>query len=202
MKTQAHSPAILGWILSGAATLAVLTTLDLQGCATQSDAKNSDQAVIERGDYLVRVGGCNDCHTPWKMGEHGPEPDMTRMLSGHPQNFHVTPAKLEPGPWIAASSATNTSFSGPWGVSFAANLTPDPATGLVMDEPMFKQALRSGKHMGGGRPILPPMPWTAYGQMTDDDLHAVYSYLRTIPAIANEVPQPLPPSAPLMGEKQ
>lgn len=202
MKTQATSSAILGWLLGGAATLAVLTTISLQGCATQSDAKNSEQSAIQRGDYLVRIGGCNDCHTPWKMGDHGPEPDMTRMLSGHPSSFVVTAAKLEPGPWIAASSATNTSFSGPWGVSFAANLTPDPATGLVMDESMFKQALRTGKHMGGGRPILPPMPWVGYGQMTDDDLHAVYSYLRSIPPIANEVPQPLPPAEPMLGAKQ
>ena len=61
------------------------------------------------------------------------------------------------------AAATNTAWSGPWGVSFTANLTPDPETGLGRwTLRNFMDTIRSGRHMGRGRPILPPMPWTAY----------------------------------------
>ncbi len=74
--------------------------------------------------------GCGDCHTPWKMGANGPEPDMTRMLSGHPESMVLPPAPAPSGPWMASLAATMTAWSGPWGVSYTANLTPDPETGL------------------------------------------------------------------------
>src|SRR5262245_33350344 len=52
-------------------------------------------AAVARGKYLVSIMVCNDCHTPWKMTPKGPEPDMARMLSGHPQDVVVTgPPKL------------------------------------------------------------------------------------------------------------
>ncbi len=144
---------------------------------------------VERGRYLVSVLGCNDCHTPWVMTERGPEPDMTRMLSGHPREMAVTPAAL-PEPWVWAGTDTNTAYNGPWGVSFAANLTPDENTGLgIWTEDQFIQTLRSGRHWGIARPILPPMPWHAYRNLTDRDIKAVYAYLRSIPAIYNEVPE-------------
>ena len=152
-------------------------------------------APAERGAYLVKIMGCNDCHTPWAMTPKGPAPDMTRMLSGHPQDVRVTSqADLGDGPWAIANLATNTAFSGPWGVSFTANLTPDPDTGLgkwTVDT--FIAAIRNGRHEGQGRPILPPMPWPMYRNATDDDLHAVFAYLQTIPAIRNRVPQPIEP---------
>ena len=86
---------------------------------------------VERGRYLVTVMLCHDCHTPFKMGPKGPEPDMTRMLSGHPSDLVMPPPpKLPEGPWNWMGAATNTAFAGPWGVSFTANLTPDPETGL------------------------------------------------------------------------
>ena len=56
---------------------------------------------LARGKYLVTVAGCNDCHTPWKTGPAGPEPDMSRMLSGHPESFPITaPATTPAGPWL------------------------------------------------------------------------------------------------------
>ena len=95
----------------------------------------SDPARIARGQYLVTVGGCNDCHTPFKMGPKGPEPDMSRMLSGHPETFVISePAKLSGPQWMIASAPTNTAHSGPWGVSFTANLTPDQNTGLERED--------------------------------------------------------------------
>ena len=63
----------------------------------------------------------------------------------------------------------------------------------VRTERQFVDTLRSGRHLGRGRQLLPPMPWFNYGQMTDDDLSAVWAYLRSIPPIENRVPAPLPP---------
>ena len=150
---------------------------------------------IARGKYLVTIAGCNDCHTPLKMGENGPEPDYSRMLSGHPESIVVkTAARVPDEPWLVTTTATTTAWSGPWGVSFTANLTPDSETGLGRwTFRNFKDTIRTGRHMGRGRAILPPMPIPMYKHMTDQDLEAVFSYLRTIPAIKNRVPEPLPP---------
>ena len=89
-----------------------------------------------------------------------------------------------------------TAWSGPWGISDAANLTPDPNTGTgIWTEDMFLRAIRTGKHWGQSRPIMPPMPWEVYRNMTDEDLKAIWAYLRTIPPIENRVPDYRPPGA-------
>lgn len=151
---------------------------------------------VARGEYLVTIGGCNDCHTPWVMGANGPEPDMTRMLSGHPADLEMPPAPAALGPWQWNGAGTNTAFAGPWGVSFAANLTPEENTGTgIWTEEIFVNTIRSGRHWGQSRPLLPPMPWFNYAKMTDEDLAAVYAYLRTIPPIYNPVPVPVAPPA-------
>lgn len=154
---------------------------------------------IARGQYLVTISGCHDCHTPLKMGATGPEPDMSRMLSGHPEQMRITKMAASPGgEWQHGftMAPTMTAFSGPWGVSFAANLTPDQNTGLgIWTEEMFLKALRTGKHYGVSRPILPPMPWQNLKNMTDDDLKAMFAYLRSIPPVTNHVPDPIPPAA-------
>jgi hypothetical protein len=164
--------------------------------AVQSPASPAADPV-ERGKYLVTVAGCNDCHTPFKMGPNGPEPDMNRMLAGHPQDLQMPPAPASRAPWMWAGAATNTAFAGPWGVSYASNLTPEPNTGLgIWTEDLFIKALRNGRHWGQARPILPPMPWQNYSRMTDEDLKALYAYLRTIPPVVNSVPEsvPMPPA--------
>src|SRR3954451_17715884 len=120
-------------------------------------ASNSD--VVQRGEYLVKIAGCNDCHTPLKMGPNGPEPDMSRMLSGHPEQIVINaPAPHQPEPWLSSFTGTNTAWSGPWGVSFTMNLTPDMETGTgKWTFRNFKDTIRSGRHFGRGRQILPPM---------------------------------------------
>lgn len=153
----------------------------------------------ERGKLLVIAGGCNDCHTTKKTGPKGPEPDMSRMLAGHPEDITIaTPYKPAPGsPWTVGTTDTLTAWSGAWGVSFAANLTPDKNTGLasgVWTEDLFVKALKTGKHMGVARDILPPMPWPWYSQLSEGDLRDIWAYLQTIPAVTNHVPDPLPPS--------
>jgi hypothetical protein len=181
-----------------ALTGAVLTTL----IATAAGPEQTRPAVarhgrtpVELGAYLVGTMGCNDCHTPLKMGPKGPEPDMERALSGHPEGLKMPPAPaLPPGPWLVVSAATNTAWAGPWGVSFAANLTSDKETGLGdWTEEQFIAAMRSGKHQGKGRAILPPMPYFILGNLVDEELKAVWAYLHSLAPIKNRVPQPVDP---------
>ena len=156
-------------------------------------------AKIARGKLLATTSGRHDCHTPWKMGPQGPAPDRTRMLSGHPEAMQLPPApKLPPGPWIVTVAATNTAWAGPWGTSFTANLTPDAETGLGRwTARTFIDTIRSGRHLGRGRPLLPPMPAAMYAHLPDEDLEALFAFLQSIPAVKNRVPQPLPPPATL-----
>jgi mono/diheme cytochrome c family protein len=162
---------------------------------TQAPQKPAPQTSVERGKYLVTVGGCNDCHTPWKLGEKGPEPDLSRMLSGHQESMKLPPPPvLPPGPWGATAALTMTAWAGLWGVSYTSNLTPDQETGIgAWSEESFIRAMRTGQHLGGGRPILPPMPWNWVGKMTDEDLKAIFAYLKSVPPIKNKVPDPVPP---------
>jgi cytochrome c553 len=157
--------------------------------ATVATAAQSD---VERGSYLATIGGCHDCHTPKKMGAKGPEPDPSRLLAGHPAAEKLGAANAA-GTWPIAVNGSLTAWSGPWGRSYAANLTPDAETGLgKWTEEQFVEAIRTGKHLGGAtsRDILPPMPWPNYAKMTSADLHALFAYLRSIPAVSNSVPAP------------
>ncbi len=157
---------------------------------------NGNDKLVERGKYLVTVMSCNDCHTPWTMTQNGPGPDMKRMLSGHPADLTLPAPPAISEAWPVAAGATNTAWAGPWGISYTANLTPDRETGLgawTLEE--FTQALRTGRHQGRGRQILPPMPWPLIGQLTDDDMRAVFTYLQSVPAIRNKVPEPQPPQS-------
>jgi len=172
----------------------LLAIAALAAAAFTASSATSSADRVKRGEYLVSVMGCHDCHTPFKMGEHGPEPDFSRMLSGHPEQMGaLTPAELS-APYVWGAAATNTAFSGPWGISYTANLTPDKNTGLgIWTEDMFVKAIRTGRHMGASRPINPPMPWPAYRNATDEDLQSIYAYLRTIKPIVNHVPAYEPP---------
>lgn len=164
-------------------------------CARNSG--DSAMTKVQRGEYLVNLGGCNDCHSPKVMTETGPVPDETRLLSGHPADEEIAeipPDLFSPGGWFTVSNGHFTAWAGPWGVSFAANLTPDEVTGIgAWTEESFIQALRTGKHLGTGRAILPPMPWLPIGKCTDEDLSAIFAYLQSIPPIENMVPAPIPP---------
>ncbi len=167
---------------------------DPKPVAAEAKAKPAMSAV-DRGKYLVTTSGCHDCHTPLAMGPNGPAPDMSRALSGHPASLQMPPPpKLPPGPWGVSAALTNTAWAGPWGVSYTANLTPDNETGLgTWTKQNFIDTIKNGRHMGAGRPLLPPMPAPAYSNMTDEDLGAMYEYLKTVPAISNKVPSPTPP---------
>src|SRR5215470_10023379 len=177
----------------------LLAALALAGCgnSTEPTVAKSAQSPVERGKYLVTIGGCNDCHTPKIPGPNGPDFDMSRQLSGNPSSEKLAPVPeglIAPDKYLTVVNNHLGAWVGPWGVSFAMNLTPDKATGLgSWTEDMFIKALRTGKHQGAGRSILPPMPWNWYRNMTDDDLKAVFAYLQSLPPINNPIPDPLPP---------
>jgi hypothetical protein len=166
------------------------------GATAPAGAPLTGEAQIERGRMLVIGGGCHDCHTPKKFTDKGPEFDYDRALSGHPQDAKIdAPFQQDPkSPWSTHANDHLTAWSGAWGVSFAANITGDTNTGIgIWTEKMFMDAMRTGKHMGTSRQILPPMPWNFYGQLSDDDLKALLAYLKSTKPIANRVPVPLGP---------
>ena len=158
------------------------------------------ESQVKWGEHLVIIGGCNDCHTPKKMGPNGPEDDMSLMLSGHP-------AKMPPADFNPKEAAkkglvitqTFTAWTGPWGTTYAANLTSD-TTGIGgWKEEQFLKALHEKKWMGldNTRPLMPPMSMMPATKMSDDELKAIFAYLKTIPAIKNVAPEAvlLPPPA-------
>jgi mono/diheme cytochrome c family protein len=166
-------------------------------CSGENERKQlSQEEMIARGEYIVTTNGCGDCHTPKIFTDMGPVFDTTRTLMGYPQGEPlppVDPAMVQPGMWVMTDKHL-AGWVGPWGISYAANLTPDKATGIgAVSEEMFIKTLREGKLKGVGRPLLPPMPWQVYALKTDQDLKAIYAYLMSLPAIHNEVPQPVTP---------
>jgi hypothetical protein len=154
------------------------------------------EEMVARGKYLVTFGGCNDCHTPKNYTDMGPVPDTTKLLAGYFEGTMLPKADinmLAQNGW-AMTESNFTAWVGPWGISYAANLTPDKATGIgTLTEEMFIKSLREGKWMGVGRPLMPPMPWSGIGSATDEDLKCIYAYLMSIKPIHNVVPQPTPP---------
>lgn len=164
-----------------------------------TEKKLSEQELLAKGKYNVLLGGCNDCHSPKIMTAMGPVPDTTRLLSGHTAGSPLPAISYDatkPGNWLLLSSDL-TAAVGPWGISYAANLTPDSTTGIgAWTADVFIKTLRTGKHLGqeGGRMILPPMPWPSIAQLTDEDLRLMFAYLQSIPPIKNQVPVPVPPT--------
>ncbi len=160
-------------------------------------AQAATKEQVKRGEMLASFGGCHDCHSPKSMTPEGPVPDKARLLSGYPasQPVPAVPAgAMAPGKWSVMTNDELTAWVGPWGISFAANLTPDKTTGLggwTADQ--FIKTIRNGKHLGVGRPILPPMPWQGYAALSDAELKAVFAYLRSLKPIQNQVPAPIPP---------
>jgi len=160
-------------------------------------AELSKQELIKKGKYIVTTSACHDCHSPKIFSaERGMELDTNRLLSGHPKEELLPPIPGEGAKsgWTLFSSGL-TASQGPWGMSFSANLTPHE-TGIgnwTFDQ--FKAAIRKGKYKGleAGRDLLPPMPWQMYQNFTDDDLLAVFTYLKSLKPIDNLVPYPVSP---------
>jgi hypothetical protein len=151
----------------------------------------------EWGHHIVTIADCGNCHTPKKMTSMGPVEDDGLALSGHPSaQPYPNVDRMEMETKHLFSSDDLTSWVGPWGVSYAANITSDSTTGIGnWNEEQFLTCMRKGKYMGldKARDLLPPMPWQAFRNMTDDELKAVFAYLKSTKPIHNIVPQPVPP---------
>jgi hypothetical protein len=156
------------------------------------------ESQVKWGEHIVTISGCNDCHTPKKRSDHGPVLDSSLLLSGHPSQrppIDINRKEIETKGLLLSSDLTE--WVGPWGISYAANLSSD-ATGIGdWTEPQFMLAIREGKYKGlaNSRTLLPPMPWINFRNMTDDELKAVFAYLKSTKPINNLVPLPLPPVA-------
>jgi len=140
-------------------------------------------SYIERGDYLVNyLGHCVGCHTP--LGPDG-RSDMSLYLSGVPARF----AGAKAGPPQVAG------FPGPRGSRvYAKNITPDPETGIGRwTEDQFVQTFQTGVRPDDLKYRVSPMEWNIYSNMKEEDVRAIYRYLRTIKAIPNNAPANIPP---------
>ena len=176
-----------------------LSVLLLVLCACKKNSDNyqncSETKLINEGKRLVTVFGCNDCHSPKKMTKLGPIPDESRLLSGHQMEDDNSAdyPKLNSNQWILFNTS-GTSAIGPWGTSFAANLTPHETGIGTWTLAQFTRAMREGKFKGleNGRPLLPPMPTISYKALTDYEVKAIFSYLKSIEPIDNLVPAPIP----------
>ena len=159
-------------------------------------AVNNQQELISHGEYLVQIMGCNDCHSPKRMGANGPEVIPELMLSGYPANRPVAKSSeplIRQG--FALFNPDLTAAIGPWGITFAGNLTPHETGIGNWTEAQFKKALTEGKYKGldNTRMLLPPMPWVNYRAMKDDDIRAVFTYLKSVKPVDNVVPAPISP---------
>jgi mono/diheme cytochrome c family protein len=168
--------------------------------AAEQKAAGGKEVLIERGLYLVTVGACNDCHSPKKMTPNGPVLDEARLLSGQPADEKLPEVPLNifgPDKWGAITNNHFTGWVGPWGTSYAVNLSPDGETGIgAWNEELFIKILRTGKFMASGRDILPPMPWYNYAKLSDADLKAIFAYLKSIKPVKNPVPASVPAAPP------
>jgi hypothetical protein len=160
------------------------------------DHHPKQEDIINQGLHLVTIMGCNDCHSPKKMGAHGPEIIADKMLSGFPADRPIMKFDsrfIKEGFPMFYPDLTAT--AGPWGISFAGNLTPDETGIGNWSEEQFKKAMTQGKLKGldGSRDLLPPMPWQNYKSLTNDEIHAIFTYLKSIRPVENIVPNPISP---------
>lgn len=119
----------------------------------------ADSRTVERGRYLVKIAGCNDCHTP-----------------NYPQTAGAVPEQ----DWLVGIAAVG--WSGPWGTTYSTNLRKRIAE---LTEEQWMATARA--------PRRPPMPWFALRDMEDQDLRAIYRYVRSLGTKGEHVPAAVPP---------
>ncbi len=193
MKNQFTSSLLLA---VGFGAFAFVACQSSEPAKTAVVAEVSPDSLVKRGAYLVTTMGCGDCHSPKIMGPQGPQEDPARLLSGHPTDMPLAAVdKATAKNWVLFNMM-NTAIVGPWGTSFSANLTSD-STGIgTWTEEQFARALREGKSKGiaTNRMLLPPMPWPNYRNLHDEDIKAIFAYLKSTKPVSNRVPAPIPPT--------
>lgn len=176
-----------------------IAILLVNACNNQADEKKeaagtpklSNEELVKKGEHLVATLDCEICHSPKKMGPKGPELIPELRFGGHQNGTQLPPTdeKMLKSGWVLFAPDF-TSFIGPWGQSYARNISSD-TTGIGMwTLEQFKKVIREGKFMGleNTRPILPPMPWEAYKHLYDDDIEAIFAFLKSTKPVNNRVP--------------
>lgn len=154
--------------IKSAAALAAVSMCAFSLTLGATTGARADDAKVERGKYLVALGGCNDCHTP---GYFLGKPDFEHALSGSEVGFEIPKV----------------------GVFYGPNLTPDEETGIgSWSEDQIVAAIRTGQRPDG-RELAPVMPWMGLAALTDEDAYAIAAYLKSLPAVKNEAPGPFGP---------
>jgi mono/diheme cytochrome c family protein len=180
--------------------ITVVLLLCAESSAALAQEADPSADVIASGERLVKLLDCNVCHTPKLFTPEGPQLDFARLLSGHPADEKLPPVPeglISATGWGGVFNNNLTAWAGPWGISFATNLTPDVDTGIGgWTEEIFSKSIRTGMHVEEARPYLPPMP--TYALLTDEEVQAMFAYLMSIKSIGNAVPEALPPP----GEKE
>jgi hypothetical protein len=201
IMTKSYFPLVAGLVLATIGVTGCSDNKPAEATTTPATAEKTSfggyESQVAWGQHLVAVGGCNDCHTPKKMTPMGPVDDSTLALSGHPEKLPAPDVdrKAMEGKGLVVT-ADFTSWVGPWGISYSANLTPDSTGTGSWTESQFLYAVRNmvSKGIAGSRPLLPPMSMMPVKHMTDDELKAVFAYLRTVKPIKNHSVQPTPPA--------
>ncbi|QEC66797.1 cytochrome c [Panacibacter ginsenosidivorans] len=182
-------------VIAGAAIFVSCSSNAETKTAVEFNTSNFTAEQINHGKYLVTMMGCDDCHSPKVFGPNGPEVDLSRRFSGHPSDAVLPAADTSQLKSWMLFAPDLTAYVGPWGTSFSANLTSD-STGIgnwKFDQ--FKKALREGKYKGldGTRPLMPPMPWQQYKNLSDEDLRDIFAFLKSTTPVKNLVPAYIPP---------
>lgn len=190
---------ILFLFFMAATTSAIIISCDSSKSKTTDSESVSNDSLIKRGAYLVTISGCDDCHTPKKMGPNGPEPDMDKRLSGYRSEvpFPSVDTNVIKNGWSLANGEL-TGWAGMWGASFAANLTSDETGIGNWTEEQFRKAITQGKWKGmdGNRTLMPPMPWQNLRHLHDEDVKAIFAFLKSTKPIKNVEP-PIKPFSDL-----
>jgi hypothetical protein len=190
---------ILAAIIAAGVSSALLVSCNSNANAgnTIGEVVISKDSLIKRGSYLVNAMGCDDCHSPKKFGPQGMELDMEHRFGGHLAGSKLrkpNTSVMKDGYMLFALDLT--SAVGPWGQSYAANISSD-ATGIGnWTEEQFFRAIREGKSKGlkESRPLLPPMPWFVYKNLNDTDIKSIFAYLKSTKPVENRVPGPKAPN--------
>jgi mono/diheme cytochrome c family protein len=166
IRAHAAFVAVAGVLLAMQAGCTGPASADPEAATAKNEAPfiHVDAAsAIDAGRYLVKIGGCNDCHTP-----------------GYVEQLMMTGKQMPESDWLQGSDI---GFSGAWGVSYPANLRLSIQN---MDEEQFLELARAGQ----GRP---PMPWPSLQAMSDSDLKAIYAYIKSLGPKGAAVPAALSP---------
>jgi mono/diheme cytochrome c family protein len=160
-------------LIAAAAMLALVAAEPAGSAAKKSASSSGASDKIKRGEYLTTVMSCGDCHTP---GTLFGVPDFARKFSG-----------------------SELGWRGPWGVTYAANLTPDPETGIgKWSTADIVKTLRTGQRPDG-RVLMPPMPYPNLAHLSDADAEAIAAYLKSLPPIVHKNLGPVPPGQAATG---